>query len=293
MRIGVVVLPELAWSEAAGVWRDVEAMGFHHAWTYDHLAWRNLRDTPWFSAVPFLTAAATVTSSLRLGPLVASPNFRHPVAFAREVTALDDISGGRLNLGIGAGGRGWDAEILGQELWSASERSGRFAEFVEILDRLLVEEHLDYQGRYYAASGARATPGCVQRPRVPFIVAATGTRAMATVARCGQGWVTTGAGGGAELVGPTEGAAGVAVQSELLDKACVAVGRDPSALDRMVLLGPVLAQGLDSEAAFADAVGAYEAVGMTDMIVHWPRDAEPYQGSRSVFERVVLSQLKP
>lgn len=293
MRLGVVVLPEMTWSEAAGVWRDIEAMGFEHAWTYDHLAWRNLRDTAWFSAVPLLTAAATVTSSIRLGPLVTSPNFRHPVAFAREVTALDDISGGRLSLGVGAGGRGWDAQVLGQDPWSASERVGRFAEFVEILDRLLTEEELDYQGRYYSASGARATPGCVQRPRVPFVLAATGARAMTTVARWGQAWVTTGAGGGPDPIGPLEGAAGVAGQAELLDKACAALGRDPSELDRVVLLGPVLAQGLDSEGAFAGTLGAYEEVGMTDVIIHWPRPAEPYQGSRSVFERAVLSQLNP
>src|SRR5262249_28791662 len=99
MRLGVVILPDLRWAVARDVWRRAEALGFDHAWTYDHLAWRSLRDGPWFGAVPTLTAAATVTTRLRLGPLVASPNFRHPVAFARELVALDDVSGGRLTLG--------------------------------------------------------------------------------------------------------------------------------------------------------------------------------------------------
>lgn len=289
----MVVLPELSWPEAAAVWRDVEAMGFDHGWTYDHLAWRNLRDQPWFSAVPFLTAAATVTSSLRLGLLVASPNFRHPVSFAREVTGMDDVSGGRINLGIGAGGRGWDAEVLGQTPWSTSERVGRFAEFVEVLDRLLTEEELDHDGRYYSARGARAVPGCRQRPRVPFVLAGGGTSAMATVARWGQAWVTIGApGDGDGLVGSSEGAAGVAAQMRLLESACAAIGRDPAELDRMVLLGPLLDQGLESAQAFTDTIGAYEAVGVTDVIIHWPRPSEPYQGSRRAFEKAILPRLQ-
>ena len=70
------------WSTARDLWRRVEELGFDHAWTYDHLAWRSLRDSTWFGAVPFLAAGAVVTERIRLGTLVASPNFRHPVPFA-------------------------------------------------------------------------------------------------------------------------------------------------------------------------------------------------------------------
>src|SRR5262249_57209762 len=104
-----------------------------------HLAWRSLRDAPWFGAVPTLTAAALATERIRLGMLVASPNFRQPVPFAKEVITLDDVSGGRFTLGIGAGGAGWDARMLGQKPWSRRERADRFAEFVQLLDRLLRE----------------------------------------------------------------------------------------------------------------------------------------------------------
>ncbi|MDP1793621.1 MAG: LLM class flavin-dependent oxidoreductase, partial [Acidimicrobiales bacterium] len=106
MRVGVCILPEDPWPIAAEKWRNAEAWGFDHAWTYDHLAWRDLRDGPWHAAIPTLVAAASVTTTIRLGTLVASPNFRHPVALAREVVTLDDVSGGRLTLGIGAGGEG-------------------------------------------------------------------------------------------------------------------------------------------------------------------------------------------
>ena len=122
MRLGVVILPELRRAELAAVWRAAEQLGFDHAWTYDHLAWRTLRDSPWFAAVPALAAAALATERIRLGTLVASPNFRHPVPFARELIALDDLSGGRFTLGLGAGGTGWDATILGQPAWSPRRR---------------------------------------------------------------------------------------------------------------------------------------------------------------------------
>ena len=110
--------PSTAGPTAGRRWRRAEELGFDHAWTYDHLAWRSLRDGPWFGAIPTLTAAAMVTDRIRLGTLVASPNFRHPVPFAKELMTLDDISGGRLAAGIGAGGTGWDAAMLGADPWS-------------------------------------------------------------------------------------------------------------------------------------------------------------------------------
>src|SRR5262249_35035036 len=80
-QLGGLILPERRWIEDRDRWRRAEQLGFDHAWTYDHIAWRELRDEPWFAAVPTLSAAALVTSTIRLGTLVASPNFRHPVPF--------------------------------------------------------------------------------------------------------------------------------------------------------------------------------------------------------------------
>ena len=178
MRLGVCILPELRWPEQRRLWHRAEELGFDHAWTYDHLAWRSLRDDPWFGAVPTLTAAALATSRIRIGPLVASPNFRHPVPFAKELVTLDDVSVGRLTLGIGAGGEGWDASILGQKPWSARERADHFEEFVELLDSLLRGSETTFDGRWYSADEARTYPGCVQQPRIPFAIAAAGqTRA--------------------------------------------------------------------------------------------------------------------
>ena len=104
------------------MWRRAQELGFDHAWTYDHLVWGGLPDAPWFGTVPTLTAAAMVTSTIRLGTFVTSPNYRHPVTFMRDLLALDDISGGRLVCGIGAGGD-IDSAILGGAPLTPVERA--------------------------------------------------------------------------------------------------------------------------------------------------------------------------
>jgi alkanesulfonate monooxygenase SsuD/methylene tetrahydromethanopterin reductase-like flavin-dependent oxidoreductase (luciferase family) len=287
VRFGVVILPDARWAEAQGRWRRAEELGFAHAWTYDHLSWRSLRDAPWFAAVPTLTAAALSTERIRLGPLVASPNFRHPVPMAKELVALDDLSGGRLTLGIGAGGTGWDATALGQAPWSATERADRFEEFVELTDRLLRQPATSHDGRFYSADEARTVPGCVQHPRIPFAVAATGRRGMRLAARFGQAWVTTGDRSG-RVLGAVEGAAVVGEQIRRLDAACAEAGRDPQTIDRIVLTGPELDPGLASAASFREVVGGYAEVGVTDLVVHWPRAEEPYAGTLAAFERIFI-----
>lgn len=279
MRIGVVILPIYRGAEALARWRDAEGAGFDSAWTYDHLAWRTFREGPWFGTVPTLAAAAAVTSRIRLGTLVSSPNFRHPVTFAKEVMTLDDLSGGRFTLGIGAGGTGFDATTLGREAWSARERQERFEEFVDLMDRLLTAPATTYQGRYYAADEARMIPGCVQRPRVPFAVAATGPRGMRVAARYGQAWVTFG--DPRRLVGgtPAEYLADVAGQIRRLDA--------DANLDRILLHGSTDERALDSVDAFVDYAGRYAAVGVTEIVVHLPVPGTVFDTEPSVFDRIV------
>src|SRR5580698_3296023 len=253
VRFGIVILADQRWEQAARRWRLAEEYGFDHAWTYDHLGWRNLVDGPWFDAVPTLTAAATVTSRIGLGTLVASPNFRHPVSFARQLTALDDISGGRflLGLGAGAGGDVFDTKVLGGPALTQRQRSDRFAEFTELLDLLLRTDHVTWRGEYYEAVDARNLPGCVQRPRLPFVVGANGPRAIALAARYGQGWVTTGE-PGAE---PERWWQAVAEAAARLDEALAAAGRRPDEIDRYLSLDASGTFALSSAECFADMTG--------------------------------------
>ena len=288
MRVGVVILPALPWVEAAPIWRRAELLGAHTAWTYDHLTWRDLRDGPWYAAVPLLASAAQVTSTMRLGTLVTSPNFRHPVTLAKEVMTLDDLSQGRFTLGIGAGGTGWDASATGQAPWSAAERTARFAEFVAHLDRLLVEPAVEtLAGDYYRAEGARAVPGCVQRPRVPFAVAGSGPRSIEVAARHGQQWVTFGHPRDASSQSPAECLQSVRAQLAQLDEACERLDRDPASIDRLYLQGLTAEPWLESVGAFRDLAGAYADLGFTDLALHWPRAEPPYDADPDVFEAIL------
>lgn len=289
MRLGVVILPEFRWSTAQSLWRRAEELGFDQAWTYDHLAWRSLRDSAWFGAIPTLAAAAMATGRIRLGTLVASPNFRHPVPFAKELITLDDISGGRLTLGIGAGSDGWDATMLGQAAWSRRERADRLAEFVDLTDRLLRHPATSYSGKFYSAEAARTYPGCVQRPRIPFAIAATGPRGMGVAAAYGQSWITTGDRAREGTLSAAEGAKVVQEQIARLDAACAQVGRDPGSLRHLVLAGPLLDSGLASVEAFRDTTGRYAEAGVTDFVVHWPRSEGPYAADIKTFERIFSS----
>jgi alkanesulfonate monooxygenase SsuD/methylene tetrahydromethanopterin reductase-like flavin-dependent oxidoreductase (luciferase family) len=288
VRVGVVILPSMPWAEASPTWVQAEALGAHTAWTYDHLTWRDLRNGPWFSAVPVLAAAAGVTRRLRLGTLVTSPNFRHPVTLAKEAMTLDDISLGRFTLGVGAGGTGWDAEAMGQEAWSPGQRADRFAEFVGQLDHLLTHSATDrLEGDWYTAVNARSEPGCVQRPRLPFAVAGGGPRALAVVARHGQTWVTLGDPRRAAELDQDECLEVARRQSGQLDAACEAIGRDPAELDRLYMQGASNEPWLESVESFRDLAGRYQELGFTDLALHWPRREPPYVADETIFAEIL------
>jgi alkanesulfonate monooxygenase SsuD/methylene tetrahydromethanopterin reductase-like flavin-dependent oxidoreductase (luciferase family) len=284
-----VILPEDRWWAAEPKWRAAEEYGFDHAWTYDHLGWRSLVDGPWFSAVPTLTAAAMVTSRIRLGTFVASPVARHPVPFARELITLDDVSDGRFVLGVGAGvdSSNYDTQVLDAPDLTPRQRADRFTEFVESLDGLLMTDRFDFEGEYYRARGARNLPGTVQRPRLPFVVAANGPRTMTLAARFGAGWVTTGRGGATV----DEWWQGIAELSRVFDERLDAAGRERAGIQRYLSLDAAPVFSLSSLDAFRDAVDRASALGFTDVIVHWLRSGGPYEGRESVLEKVVEDVL--
>ncbi|PPG11186.1 MULTISPECIES: LLM class flavin-dependent oxidoreductase [unclassified Rathayibacter] len=287
MRHGIVILPQDPWAEARRKWQSAEGLGFDHAWTYDHLSWRSLADEPWHATVPTLTAAAMVTETLRLGTFVTSPNFRHPVPFAKEIATLDEISGGRTILGVGSGGTGFDARVLGQPEYSPRQRHERFSQFVTALDALLRFEEpgsggVDLEGEWFTARSARMVGEPVQRPRVPFVLAANGPKGLALVAERGQGWVTT----GPEGVSSEEWWRAVASLSRRLDAALEAAGRDRRTVERHLSLDSGSDYSLESVARFEDMAGRAEELGFTDVIAHWPRRDGVYAGDDEVLYEV-------
>jgi alkanesulfonate monooxygenase SsuD/methylene tetrahydromethanopterin reductase-like flavin-dependent oxidoreductase (luciferase family) len=288
MRVGVIVLPIGGWAERGSRWRAVEELGFDHAWTYDHLTWDPLAGLPWGATVPELVAAAGVTSRIRLGTWMASPNYRHPVPFARELAALDDLSGGRAVLGIGAGGTGSDALVLGDPPLAPAERAARLEEFVELLDAVLTRPRTSHLGTFYRAVDADTTMACVQQPRIPFVVAANAPRTMRLAARFGAGWATTGA--SSVLRGETDDQAwwdGVAGLARQFDQVLDAAGRDPSSIDRMLSVDAAPTFALVSVGYFEEVAGRAAALGFTDIVVHWPvPGAARYDAPQSMVEAI-------
>jgi alkanesulfonate monooxygenase SsuD/methylene tetrahydromethanopterin reductase-like flavin-dependent oxidoreductase (luciferase family) len=280
MRFGIAILPEYRWADAAPRWRRAEELGFDHAWTYDHLTWGGLQDAPWYGTTPTLTAAALVTSTIRLGTFVTSPNFRHPLTLTRDILALDDISNGRFVCGIGAGG-GIDTTILGGDDLGPRQKVDRLAEFTELLDKLLTTDQVDFEGEYFETRNGRTLPGCVQRPRVPFVMAATGPRSLRLAVRYGAGWVTTG--GKAEDLETWYAA--VADLSHRMDD--LLEGRP---FDRYLSLDSNQ-YSLTSVAAFEDAVGRAAELGFTDVIAHWPRAEGVYAGTEDTIDQVAAEVI--
>jgi alkanesulfonate monooxygenase SsuD/methylene tetrahydromethanopterin reductase-like flavin-dependent oxidoreductase (luciferase family) len=280
MRFGITILPEYRWKDAAPLWRRAEEYGFDHAWTYDHLTWSGLQDSPWYGTTPTLTAAALVTKTIKLGTFVTSPNFRHPLALTRDILAIDDVSDGRFLCGIGSGGS-LDATIQGGPDLSPRQKVDRFAEFVVLLDKLLTTDGVDFKGEYFETRNGRTLPGCVQQPRVPFIMAANGPRSLKLAVEYGAGRVTTG------VKSPDFDSwfASVVELSHRLDD--VLEGRP---FDRYLALDSARFS-LSSIDAFEDVVGRAAGLGFTDVITHWPRAEGVYAGSEATLEKIVTEVI--
>jgi alkanesulfonate monooxygenase SsuD/methylene tetrahydromethanopterin reductase-like flavin-dependent oxidoreductase (luciferase family) len=287
VRIGIVILPERDWDDDRERWQRAEAYGFDHAWTYDHLAWRTLADGPWHATVPTLVGAALVTSRIRLGTLVTTPNFRHPVPLAKDLMTLDVMSRGRLTIALGAGAPGFDASVLGDRPLAPRERHDRFVEFHRLLDRLLTSPVTDWSGDWYTAVDARMIPGPAQAPRPPMLVAADGPRGMRFAAsaarRPGDGWVTLGAGD--RSLGDREWWAAVGTTARRMDDAFEGDPRDLPTFVRMLYLGSrtPLASSLDH---VRDHLGRAAELGFTDVALSWPRADEPFRGDERLLEEM-------
>jgi alkanesulfonate monooxygenase SsuD/methylene tetrahydromethanopterin reductase-like flavin-dependent oxidoreductase (luciferase family) len=286
MRTGLVILPTDRWPEARHQWEWADDVGFATAWTYDHIRWGGMPDGPWHASIPVLAAAATVTARIRLGTLVATPNFRHPVTLARDALALDDISSGRLDLGLGPGSLGLDASSLGQEPWTGAERLQRFGEFLDVLHPILdgnPHDRTTARTEHYAAVEAPSTPGTVQRP-LPLTVAAGGPKGMHLVVAHGRHWVTVGPTGGIAHTPETVFDA-VRRQHAELEAACTAAGRAFSSVGRTLLWMPY-EPVITSADQFEELAGPYDEMGFDQFVLHHPAQTGPFGGDVNAFEEI-------
>jgi len=155
--------------------RRAEELGYHTLYVPDHLGSQ-------LSPIAALAAAATVTQRLRIGPYVFANDFRHPLVMAREAATLDILSGGRLELGLGAGWRPADYRQLGYRYDRPGLRIDRLVEALGIVKRLLAGETVTHHGDHYRLDGARIGPRPIQR-HVPIQIGAGGPRMLRLAAR--------------------------------------------------------------------------------------------------------------
>lgn len=243
------------------VWAIADDGGFDGCWLFDHFApMGRERAGDIFEAWTALAAMAQATRRVRVGTLVTGNAYRHPGMLAKMAVTVDHISGGRLDLGLGAGGDSYVETMLGMPQPGARERVERLDEACQVLTSLWTKPSSTFTGRYYRLEEAVADPKPVQRPHPPLWLASNGERlGLRVVAQHADVWVTS----QPPAADPAEpDIAAVERLSRILDRHCEAVGRDPATIRRAVQFR--LPDGADEALRVAEL---HARAGFTDLIL--------------------------
>lgn len=239
-------------------WRLADEAGFDSCWVFDHFAPMGpVRSGDVFEAWTLLAAMAESTERVRIGCIVSGNGYRHPAVLAKMAVTVDHLSGGRLEMGLGAGGDGPIDSRMGFPERPARERIERLAEACRVLDALWSDAVPDMTGAYYTVTDAAALsyPKPVQRPRPPLWIGSSGERyGLRVVAEHADAWFSAALPGS----GPEE----VLRLSRVLDGHCRAVGRDPATLRRAVQFRP----GVTPDDTLR-AAETYVRAGFTDVVL--------------------------
>ena len=253
--------------------RQAEALGLDSVWFGEHLLYRYPDGTtrgPW-EAWTTLAAIAASTSRIRLGPLVACTSFHNPALLAKQAATIDEISGGRFVLGLGAG---WNETEFRGFGFPFDHRIDRFEEAFTIIRTLLREGAIDFEGRYYTARDCEIVPRGPSRTGPPLIIGSIGERMLRITAPHVDSW-------NAWFADTGNSPDGVAPLRDRVDAACREAGRDPAAIERTVavlvrLTGgrgrvqgdttrPPAAPLTGDAAAIAAGLRAYAAAGLAEV----------------------------
>jgi probable F420-dependent oxidoreductase len=257
-----------------------EQLGFDSLWLYDHLLYHSGRKktiTGIWEGWSMLSALAASTQRVELGTLVTCNSFRNPALLAKMAHTVDEISSGRLILGLGAGWNEPEYQAFG---FPFDHRVSRFEEALQIVRPLLKEGRVDFQGKYYTARDCEITPRSSRPGGPPLLVGAFGPRMLRLAAQYADLWNWGYISLPRALVKPRQA----------LRKACAAVGRDPATLpiSGMVslaypdLLGQEKATRrgslTGSPAEIAAAMTELEALGCVHLMFHpIPATPEAYE----------------
>ncbi len=267
LRFGVLVLQDADFAILRERWRRVEELGFDFLFVADHARHTRERSHTWFDGWTTLAAMALETSTLRIGPLVANPILRRPTVLAKAAAAVDHLSNGRLELGLGQGVERFDHDEVGIPYWSPAERAARFREYVEIVDGSLRswESPFSFDGRHYQAQEVMLAPAPVQRPRPPITVGGRSPTVLGIAAERADCWNTFG-------LTPTPAEEVVETtrrHNRELDERCARLGRDPAALRRSLVMWAPLDPWATPD-AFERIVESFRDTGIAEFIVMWP-----------------------
>ena len=247
------------------VWREADGIDVYESgWTFDHF-YPIFSDStgPCLEGWTTLIALGQATRRLRLGTLVTGIHYRHPAVLANMAAALDIISDGRLELGIGAGWNEEESGAYGIELGTLKERFDRFEEACQVLIGLLSDETTDFDGSYYHLKGARNEPKGPQRPHPPICIGGSGEkRTLRITAKYAQHWNFVG--------GPPQV---FARKRDVLASHCADIGRDPKEIRLSAHLR--LGEDRDYSKTVADAA-ALGAEGLDLAIIYLP---QPYDAA--------------
>lgn len=204
-------------------WQGVEAAGYDSAWVADHFVPVTTdSESPYLEGMVTLTALAAATQRLRVGPLVLCNSYRHPGLVAKMGAALDIVSGGRFELGLGAGYYQPEYDAYGIPFPSAATRIRQLGEAAQVIRLLWSESKANFQGRYYTLTEAMCEPKPLQRPHPPIWIGGMGEQlTLRMVARYADGW-------NASLV-PLEV---MRRKVEALEEHCQEAGRHPASVGR-------------------------------------------------------------
>jgi len=229
LRVGVQlpeVEREVRWPEYLAMARSAEELGYDSLWLGDHLLYRLADGStrgPW-ETWTMLAALAASTSRIRLGPLVASTAFHAPAMLAKLAATVDEVSGGRLILGLGAGWNETEFRAFG---FPFDHRIDRFEEAFTIVRTLLRDGAIDFDGRYFQARNCELLPRPVRAGGPPLLVGSCGERMLRITLPHVDAWNVW-------FSDTANSPAGVAPLRELVDRICREIGRDPAGIERTV-----------------------------------------------------------
>src|SRR5690242_10030584 len=162
---------QVAWDDLLATWKDADALGYDTAYLYDHfIPIFGNEDGPVLEGWTALAALAGQTTRLRVGILVTGNTYRNPALLAKMATTVDQISHGRLVLGIGAGWFERDHTAYGFPYGTAHERARRLDEALQVITKLWSEDHPSFTGKYYKLDHAPFAPPNVQKPHPPIVI---------------------------------------------------------------------------------------------------------------------------